>query len=62
MARRGGKLNLLDVGISCYGPIASRVGLRLPMLRGGSMIVIETFERGRASRSSSLGEIRIDTS
>ena len=29
---------------------------------GGRMIVIETFERGRASRGSSLGEIRIDTS
>jgi hypothetical protein len=24
------------------------------------MIVIETFERGRASRASSLGEIKID--
>ncbi len=29
---------------------------------GGRLIVIETFERGRAPRSSSLGEIRIDTS
>ena len=29
---------------------------------GGRMIVIETFERGRASRGFSLGEIRIDTS
>jgi hypothetical protein len=29
---------------------------------GGRMIVIETFERGRAPRASSLGEIRIDTS
>ena len=29
---------------------------------GGRMIVIETFERGCASRGSSLGEIRIDTS
>jgi hypothetical protein len=29
---------------------------------GGRMIVIETFERGRASRGSSVGEIRIDTS
>ena len=29
---------------------------------GGRMIVVETFERGRAPRSSSLGEIRIDTS
>jgi hypothetical protein len=29
---------------------------------GGRMIVIETFERGRAPRSSSLFEIRIDTS
>jgi len=26
------------------------------------MIVIETFERGRASRGSSLGKIKIDTS
>jgi len=26
------------------------------------MIVIETFERGRASRGFSLGELRIDTS
>jgi len=29
---------------------------------GGRMIVIETFERGRASRGFSLGELRIDTS
>ncbi len=29
---------------------------------GGRMIVIETFERGRASRDFSLFEIRIDTS
>ena len=29
---------------------------------GGRMIVVETFERGRAPRASSLGEIRIDTS
>ena len=29
---------------------------------GGRMIVIETFERGRASRGFSLAEIRIDTS
>ena len=29
---------------------------------GGRMIVIETFERGRASRGSSLDEIRIDSS
>ena len=29
---------------------------------GGRMMVIETFERGRAPRASSLGEIRIDTS
>jgi len=29
---------------------------------GGRMIVIETFERGRAPRGSWLGEIRIDTS
>jgi len=29
---------------------------------GGRMIVVETFERGRAPRGSSLGEIRIDTS
>jgi hypothetical protein len=29
---------------------------------GGRMIVIETFERGRASRASSLDEIRIDSS
>jgi len=29
---------------------------------GGRMIVIETFERGRAARGSSLGQIRIDTS
>jgi type I restriction enzyme M protein len=29
---------------------------------GGRTIVIETFERGRAPRASSLGEIRIDTS
>jgi hypothetical protein len=29
---------------------------------GGRMIVIETFERGRAPRGFSLGEIRIDTS
>jgi putative transposase len=29
---------------------------------GGRMIVIETFERRRAPRASSLGEIRIDTS
>ena len=29
---------------------------------GGRMIVIETFERGRAPRASSLGEIRINTS
>ena len=29
---------------------------------GGRMIVIETFERGRDPRASSLGEIRIDTS
>jgi hypothetical protein len=29
---------------------------------GGRMIVIETFERGRAPRASSLFEIRIDTS
>jgi hypothetical protein len=32
----------------------------MPMLCG-RMIVIETFERGRAPRASSLGEIRIDT-
>jgi Putative transposase/Transposase zinc-binding domain len=29
---------------------------------GGRMIVIETFQRGRASRGFSFGEIRIDTS
>jgi hypothetical protein len=29
---------------------------------GGRTIVIEKFERGRAPRASSLGEIRIDTS
>jgi len=29
---------------------------------GGRMIIVETFERGRASRGFSLGEIRIDTS
>ena len=29
---------------------------------GGRMIIIETFERGRASRGFSLGELRIDTS
>ena len=29
---------------------------------GGRMIVVETFERGRAPRGSSLFEIRIDTS
>ena len=29
---------------------------------GGRMIVIETFERGRASRGFSFGELRIDTS
>jgi hypothetical protein len=29
---------------------------------GGRMIIIETFERGRAPRGSSVGKIRIDTS
>jgi hypothetical protein len=29
---------------------------------GGRMIVMETFERGRAARGSALGQIRIDTS
>ena len=29
---------------------------------GGRMIIIETFDRGRAPRGSSVGKIRIDTS
>ena len=37
--------------------------LALPCLCcGGRMIVMETFERGRAARGSALGQIRIDTS
>jgi len=57
--------------LSRYPPEDQISRLRLPLWTstgkaepccGGRMIVIETFERGRAPRASSLGEIRIDTS